>query len=102
MSLVIRASPQPGAPEAGKIFGKGSIVVATAVQGDYIRCTLGYECASHVQSFPCTTVLLYEYMLEYDHDYVAPVQSGRCLPPGYNNSLTLHVFFFAGFSQVQL
>ncbi|CAM9349890.1 unnamed protein product, partial [Sphacelaria rigidula] len=36
VSLVIRASPQPGAAEAGKVFGKGSIVVATGVQGDYI------------------------------------------------------------------
>ncbi len=35
---MVRAEPKPGAAEVGKVFGKGSIVMATGMQGDYIRC----------------------------------------------------------------
>ncbi|CAM9939967.1 unnamed protein product [Scytosiphon promiscuus] len=36
VSLVVRASPKAGAGELGKVFGKGSLVMATGMQGDYI------------------------------------------------------------------
>lgn len=37
-NLVIRASPQPGAAELGKISSYDPVVQATGLQGDYIRC----------------------------------------------------------------
>lgn len=37
VSLMVRASPQAGAEEAGKVVGKGSIIMATGLEGDYIR-----------------------------------------------------------------
>eukprot|EP00903_Cladosiphon_okamuranus_P008211 g7904.t1 len=36
VSLVVRANPKAGAAEVGKVFGKGSIVMATGMEGDYI------------------------------------------------------------------
>lgn len=37
-NLVVRASPQPGAAELGKVSSYDPIVQATGLQGDYIRC----------------------------------------------------------------
>ena len=34
---MVRAQPKAGAAELGKVFGKGSIVMATGMEGDYIR-----------------------------------------------------------------
>lgn len=37
VSLVVRAKPEPSAAEVGKVVGKGSLVMATGLAGDYVR-----------------------------------------------------------------
>ena len=37
VSLVVRANPEPNAAEVGKVVGKGALVMATGLAGDYVR-----------------------------------------------------------------
>lgn len=37
VNLIIRAMPQAGAAEVGKVVGKTSLVIATGMEGDYVR-----------------------------------------------------------------